>query len=100
MSQRRAEFGVRLALGAEPGDVVRLVLRQSLTMVVTGVLAGAALSVPLSSALGSLLFGVSPGDPLTLAAVAAVLVAAGMAASYLPARRGTRIDPVTALRAE
>ena len=100
VSQRRAEFGVRLALGAEPGDVVRLVLRQSLTMVVTGVLAGAALSVPLSSALGSLLFGVSPGDPLTLAAVAAVLVAAGMAASYLPARRGTRIDPVTALRAE
>ena len=100
VSQRRAEFGVRLALGAEPRDVVRLVLRQSLMMVVTGVAAGAALSVPLSSALGSLLFGVSPGDPLTLAAVAAVLGAAGLTASYLPARRGTRVDPVTALRAE
>jgi len=100
VSQRRAEFGVRLALGAQPGDVVRLVLRQSLVMVLGGVVAGAALAVPLSTTLRTLLFGVGPGDPLTLAAVAALLVGAGVLASYLPARRGTRVDPVSALRAE
>jgi putative ABC transport system permease protein len=100
VSQRRAEFGVRLALGAQPGDVVRLVLRQSLVMVLGGVIAGAALAVPLSSTLRSLLFGVGPGDPLTLAAVALLLVTAGVLASYVPARRGTRVDPVSALRAE
>ena len=98
VSQRRPEFGVRLALGAQPGDVVRLVLRQSMTMVVGGVLAGAALAVPVSSTLRSLLFGVGPGDPVTLLAVAALLVGAGALASYLPARRGTRVDPVSALR--
>jgi ABC-type antimicrobial peptide transport system permease subunit len=100
VSQRRAEFGVRLALGAEPSDVMRLVLRQSLVMVVGGVVAGAALAVPLSSTLRSMLFGVSPGDPLTIAAVAALIVAAGLLATYVPARRGTRVDPVSALRAE
>ena len=100
VSQRRGEFGVRLALGAQPGDVVRLVLRQSMTMVLGGVVVGAALAVPLSSTLRSLLFGVGPGDPLTLAAVAALLVLAGVLASYVPARRGTRVDPVSALRAE
>ena len=97
---RRGEFGVRLALGAEPHDVVWLVVRQSMRLVGGGVLAGAALAVPLSGALRSLLFGVAPGDPLTLAAVAAVMVGAGFLASYVPARRGTRVDPVTALRAE
>ena len=100
VSQRRAEFGVRLALGAQPADVVRLVLRQSMAMVLGGVAVGAVLAVPLSSSLRSLLFGVGPGDPLTLAAVIAVLVAAGVLASYVPARRGTRVDPVSALRAE
>ena len=100
VSQRRAEFGVRLALGAQPSDVVGLVLRQSMAMVVGGVIVGAALAVPLSSTLRSLLFGVGPGDPLTLAAVALVLVAAGVLASYVPAVRGTRVDPVSALRAE
>ncbi len=100
VSQRRGEFGVRLALGAQPGDVVRLVLRQSMTMVLGGVVVGAALAVPLSSTLRSLLFGVGPGDPLTLAAVAALLALAGVLASYVPARRGTRVDPVSALRAE
>ena len=100
VSQRRAEFGVRLALGAQPRDVVRLVLRQSLVMVVGGVAAGALLAVPLSASLRSLLFGVGPGDPTTLMAVAALLVGAGALASYLPARSGTRVDPVTALRGE
>ena len=100
VSQRRAGFGVRLALGAQPSDVVGLVVRQSLVMVLGGVVAGAVLAVPLSSTLRTLLFGVGPGDPLTLAAVAAVLIGAGMLASYVPAVRGTRVDPVSALRAE
>jgi putative ABC transport system permease protein len=100
VAQRRAEFGVRLALGAEPGDVVWLVLRQSMTVVVAGVVAGAALSVPLASALRALLYGVAPGDPSTLVGVGALIAGAGWLASYLPARRGTRVDPVSALRAE
>jgi len=100
VSQRRAEFGIRLALGARPTDVVRLVLRQSLTMVAGGILAGTALAVPASATLRSLLYGVSPGDPLTMVLVALVLVVSGLGASYLPARRGTRVDPVSALRAE
>ena len=66
VSQRRAEFGVRLALGAQPSDVVGLVLRQSMAMVMGGVIVGAALAVPLSSTLRSLLFGVGPGYSLTL----------------------------------
>jgi putative ABC transport system permease protein len=97
---RRAEFGVRLALGAEPGDIVALVVRQSMWLVGAGALGGAALSVPLSGALESLLYGVAPGDPWTLVMVGAVVVTAGLAASYLPARRGTRIDPTSALRSE
>ena len=99
VAQRRAEFGVRLALGAQPGDVMRLVLRQSMTVVAAGVIAGAVLSVPLASALRALLYGVAPGDPSTLLAVGALIVVAGWLASYLPARRGTRIDPVETLRA-
>ena len=100
VSQRRAEFGVRLALGAQPSDVVGLVLRQSLVMVLGGVVAGAALAVPLSSTLRTLLFGVGPGDPLTSAAVAAVLVRRRPAGELRAGRRGTRVDPVSALRAE
>ena len=100
VSQRRAEFGVRLALGAQPADVVRLVLRQSMTMVLSGVVAGALLAIPLSASLQSLLFGVGPGDPATIVTMAAVLVAAGSLATYVPARTGTRVDPVAALRGE
>ena len=99
VAQRRAEFGVRLALGAQPGDVVRLVLGQSMTVVLAGVVTGAALSVPLASTLRALLYGVAPGDPATLIAVAALIAGAGWLASYLPARRGTRVDPVETLRA-
>lgn len=97
---RRAEFGVRLALGARPADIVRLVVAQSMWLIAGGALVGAVLSVPLSSGLRALLFGVAPGDPWTLAAVGAVVVAAGFLASYVPARRGSSVDPTTALRAE
>lgn len=97
---RRAEFGVRLALGANPGDLVRLVVLQSMWLVAGGAIVGAVLSVPLGSALGSLLYGVAPGDPSTLVLVGTTIVAAGFLASYLPARRGTSVDPTAALRSE
>lgn len=97
---RRTEFGVRLALGATPGAIVALVVRQSLWLITGGVAAGAVLAVPLSGTLQSLLYGVTPGDPATLALVAAVIAIAGLLASYLPARRGTAVDPMSALRAE
>lgn len=97
---RRSEFGVRLALGAEPRDIVTLVVGRHAWLVGGGALAGAALSVPLSRTLGSLLYGVEPGDPVTLTGVGLLMVAAGLVASYLPARRGTRVDPTAALRSE
>ncbi len=100
VAQRRREFGVRLALGAQPRDVLGLVLRQGGLMVGAGVGIGIALSVVATRGLRSLLYGVEPGDPVTLAAVAtAILVVAGVAC-YVPALRSTRVDPTEALRAE
>jgi ABC-type antimicrobial peptide transport system permease subunit len=100
VSQRMGEFGVRLALGAEPRDVLWLVLRQGLLLVASGVAIGVALTVPLSRTLGSMLFGVAPGDPVTLALAAGAILTAAMIACYVPARRGTMVDPATTLRAE
>ena len=101
VSRRKREFGVRMALGARRGDVVRLVLRQSLLLAGAGVLLGLAGGAFLSRAfLTSLLYGVSATDPLTYAAMAAVLIAATLLASGLPARRATRVDPMSALRSD
>ena len=101
VSRRTREFGVRMALGARRGDVVRLVLRQSLLLGGAGVVLGLAAGSFLSRAfLKSLLYGVSATDPLTYAAMAAVLLAATLLASGLPARRATRVDPMSALRSE
>ena len=100
ISQRSYEIGVRIALGAGKADVVRLVLRQILKVVGAGLVAGLLGSVLTSRVLGSLLFEVQPTDPATLVSVALALVAVGLAASYAPLRRATRIDPVRTLRAE
>jgi predicted permease len=100
ISQRSYEIGVRIALGAGKGDVVRLVLRQILKVVAAGLVAGLVGSVLTSRVLGSLLFEVQPTDPATLVSVALALVGVGLAASYAPLRRATRIDPVRTLRAE
>lgn len=100
VSQRQPEFGVRLALGARRQDIMRMVVRQSMWLVGGGAVAGALLAVPATRALRSLLYGVLPGDPLTLGAVALLVVGAGALASSLPAWRGTAVDPMSALRAE
>jgi putative ABC transport system permease protein len=97
-SRRTREIGVRMALGAERGAVVWMVLRHSLVLVVAGLALGVALALPLARALRSLLFGVGPSDPVTFGAMALLVVTAGLAASYLPARRAALVDPVVALR--
>jgi predicted permease len=100
VGQRRQEFGVRQALGATPADILRLVFSSAAGMTVGGLLAGVLLAVGSTRLLMSLLYGVTPLDPATFAAVGAVLVAAAAGAIYLPARRATRVSAVVALRAD
>ena len=92
------EFGLRLALGAERRSVLRLVLLQALLLAIPGILLGIFASLYLAGFLSHLLYGVSPADPETFAAVAAFLGAVCVVAGYVPARRATRVDPVAALR--
>ncbi|HVR10521.1 MAG TPA: ABC transporter permease, partial [Thermoanaerobaculia bacterium] len=100
VEQRTQEIGVRMALGAEMGGILAMVLRQGLGLVASGLVLGLGLAVVLRRVLASLLFGVSPTDPLTLAAVAAVLSLVAAAACYLPARRAAAVAPAVALRHE
>jgi predicted permease len=97
VSQRTQEIGVRLALGASPAVVVRMVVRQALRPVAAGVIVGLVLAALATQVLAAQLFGVAPRDPLTLVGVACVLVAAGLTASVVPARRAARVDPTRAL---
>ena len=98
VGRRRAEIGVRLALGAAPGSVVRLVLRRVTLLVGLGVAIGGVASFWAARLTETLLFGLTPRDPLTFVAAAAVLVTVGLLAGWLPARRAARIDPTTVLR--
>jgi putative ABC transport system permease protein len=100
VAQRRGEMGIRLALGATSGDLRMMVLRQGLAPVAIGLAAGLAGALALGRALEGLLYGVKPADSMTLAAVAALLLAVGAAACWLPALRASRADPLTALRWE
>jgi ABC-type antimicrobial peptide transport system permease subunit len=100
VSQRLREMGVRLALGAEGGDIRGLVLRQSLTLVGVGLLVGVVGGLSLTRLMSNLLFGVSATDPWTYGAVALLMAAVAGAASALPARRAARVDPIRVLRAE
>jgi putative ABC transport system permease protein len=94
------EIGVRMALGATPGNIRRLVLAQVVGVVGVGATAGLAGALAASRLLRSMLFKVSPIDPLTFACVCVLLLGVASVAGYLPARRATRIEPVDALRAE
>jgi putative ABC transport system permease protein len=98
--QRTQETGIRMALGAQRADVLRLVVRDGVTTAILGVAIGVAIALPATRALSALLFGVEARDPAVFAAVALVLTAVALAASYLPARRATRVDPMIALRAD
>ena len=100
VTQRTNEMGIRMALGATQGDIRGMVLGQGLAPVAIGLAIGALASLGLDRVLGSLIFGVSAHDPLTFASVALVLALVAALASYLPARRATRVDPLTALRYE
>jgi predicted permease len=100
VSQRRREIGVRMALGARRSDVLRLILRQGLGLTLTGLGIGIACSLALTWVLRSVLYGISPTDPLSFLAVAILLTTVALTASCVPARAATRVDPMTALRME
>ena len=98
--RRTGEFGVRMALGALPRQVLSLVLRESFGLVAAGIVLGLVAAYGASGAVASLLFGLSPVDSVTYGAVPAILVAVALVASLVPARRATRVNPVVALRSE
>jgi putative ABC transport system permease protein len=100
VSQRKREIGIRLALGAQGGDVLQMVLRQGTKLVLVGVAAGIAVALGLTRLMASLLYGVTAHDPLTFIAVAGLLILVALLACYIPARRATLVDPLVALRYE
>jgi len=97
VSQRLHEIAVRIALGAGPADILRLLMRQGLMLTITGIAAGLVCAVVLTRGLEKLLFAVKPLDPMTMAVAPAVLLGAALLAIYIPARRATRIPPSEAL---
>jgi predicted permease len=100
VKSRTGEMGIRMALGAKPGSVLGLVIRESLTLVAVGILIGLPVAFAASRLVSKWLFGLSPADPLSMVAGASVLLAVALLASYVPARRAARIDPMEALRYE
>jgi predicted permease len=98
VSQRRREIGIRMALGAGKGEVLKMVISQGIKLALIGVAIGLVGALGLTRFLSGLLFGVEPGDPATLVAVSALLMAVAFIASYLPARQAARVDPMVALR--
>ena len=99
VTQRTQEIGIRMALGARHGDVLRMVVGQAMALTVVGIVIGGAGAFLLTRLMAKLLFNVQPSDPVTFAAVVAVLGSVAAIASYIPGRRATRVDPVVALRA-
>jgi putative ABC transport system permease protein len=100
VNQRTREIGIRVALGARSADVLSLVLQLTLKLALLGVFAGALLALGATRLIASFLYSVKPSDPLTYSAVAATLLFVALLAAFLPARRATKVDPLTALRYE
>lgn len=100
MQQRTHEVGIRIAVGAQPGDVLRMVVQQGITLGLLGVVIGAAGALAMSRLIASMLYGTAASDPFIYLAVSVVFLAVALAASYFPARRAARLDPMIALRCE
>jgi putative ABC transport system permease protein len=100
VEQRSQEIGIRMALGADASDLKKMVMRQGLALAGLGMLIGLAGSLALSRLITTLLYGVYPNDPLSFAAIAVLLTGVAILATWLPARRATQVDPLSALRHE
>jgi ABC-type antimicrobial peptide transport system permease subunit len=100
VSRRTREIGIRMALGAHAGSVLKLVLRQGIVLAVVGATAGIGVALSVTRYLTSMLYDVHANDPLTMIAVAVLLTLVAFAACYIPARRAMRVDPMAALRCE
>jgi predicted permease len=100
VNERTQEIGIRMALGASRGNVLRLILGQGARMAIFGVAAGLAVSLALARLLAGLLYGIKPTDPVTFVVVAVLLCSIALLACYLPARRATRVDPTVALKCD
>jgi ABC-type antimicrobial peptide transport system permease subunit len=98
--RRRREIAIRIALGAPPSSVERMILLESLVLLAAGFALGVPAAMLVSRFVSSMLFGLSPGDPATVAATLAILAVATIAAAYIPARKAASIDPIVALREE
>ena len=100
VSRRTREIGIRMALGAQPERVLKLVVRQGIALAIVGAAVGIGVALGVTRYLASMLFDVHANDPLTMGAVAVLLALVAFAACYIPARRATRVDPMVALRYE